>query len=55
MFVQSDISELQEFMGTAAFPALLLVHNDNAVLLNHAQYLSNPKSIVSDVSKQLQD
>ena len=55
MFVQSDISELQEFVGTAAFPALLLVHNDNAVLLNHAQYLSNPKSIVSDVSKQLQD
>jgi len=55
MFVQSDISELQGFMGTASFPALLLVHNDNAVLLNHAQYLSDPKSIVADIEKQLQD
>lgn len=54
MFVKSDISELQEFMGTAAFPALLLVHNNNAVLLNHAQYLHKPHSIVADVRKQLQ-
>jgi len=55
VFVQSDISDLQEFMGTAAFPALLLVHNDNAVLLNHAQYLNNPQSIIADVKKQIQD
>jgi protein-disulfide isomerase-like protein with CxxC motif len=54
-FVLSDIQDLQEFMGTAAFPALLVVHNDNAVLLNHAQYLSKPSSIVADVKKQLQD
>ncbi|WP_028867995.1 protein disulfide-isomerase [Psychromonas arctica] len=55
MFVQSEISDLQAFMGTAAFPALLLVHNDNAVLLNHAQYIGAPESIVADVQKQLQD
>jgi len=53
-FVLSDISELQEFMGTTAFPALLLVHNDNAVLLNHAEYLTDPEALVSDVKKQLQ-
>ena len=53
-FVLSDISELQEFMGTAAFPALLLVHNDNAVLLNHAEYLTAPDKLVADVKKQLQ-
>lgn len=55
MFVQSEIIDLQAFMGTAAFPALLLVHNDNAVLLNHAQYIGAPESIVADVQKQLQD
>jgi len=54
-FTLSDISDLQEFMGTTAFPALLLVHNDNAVLLNHAEYLDDPKALVAYVKKQLQD
>ena len=53
MFVQSDINDLQGFMGTVSFPALLLVHNDNAILLNHAQYLQDPQAIVVDVKKQL--
>jgi protein-disulfide isomerase-like protein with CxxC motif len=55
LYTLSDISELQEFMGTTAFPALLLVHNDNAVLLNHAEYLTDPDALVADVKKQLQD
>lgn len=55
MYVLSDINDLQGFMGTVSFPALLLVHNDNAVLLNHAQYIGDPESIVADVEKQLQD
>ena len=55
MYVQSDISDLQGFMGTVSFPALLLVHNDNAVLLDHSKYLDNPQRIVADVEKQLQD
>ena len=55
MYVLSDINDLQGFMGTVSFPALLLVHNDNAVLLNHAQYIGDPQSIVADVEKQLQD
>ena len=54
LYVLSDINDLQDFMGTASFPALLLVHNDNAVLLNHAQYIGDPDSIVADVEKQLQ-
>ena len=55
LYVLSDINDLQGFMGTVSFPALLLVHNDNAVLLNHAQYIGDPASIVADIEKQLQD
>ena len=55
LYVLSDINDLQGFMGTVSFPALLLVHNDNAVLLTHAQYIGDPASIVADVEKQLQD
>lgn len=54
LFVLSDISDLQAFMGTVSFPALLLVHNDSAVLLNHAQYLRDPQALVADVAKKLQ-
>ncbi len=44
--ILSDIAELQEFMGTTAFPALLLIINDNATLIDHASYLSNPERVV---------
>lgn len=49
----SDIYELQQFIGTTAFPALLLVVGDDAVLLNHALYLGNPESLVKDVMQRL--
>lgn len=49
----SDISELQEFMGTTSFPALLLTVEDKAVLLNHALYLNKPEGIVKAVQKEL--
>jgi len=55
LFALSDISELQEFMGTTAFPALLVVHNDNAVLLNHAEYLNDSERLITDIKKQLQE
>jgi len=42
-------------MGTVSFPALLLVHNEKAVLLNHSQYLNHPDNIVADVRKELKD
>lgn len=54
VFVQSDINDLQEFMGTASFPALLFVYNDNAILLNHSQYLKSPQDIVADVKLKMQ-
>ena len=52
-YQQSDILELQEFMQTNAFPALLLINGDNAVLLEHARYLSKPNALVKEVKKLL--
>ena len=53
LYQQSDIKELQEFMGTTAFPAVLLTFGDNAVLLDHARYLSKPQALVKEVKKIL--
>jgi len=52
-FTLSDIHEVQEFMDTTAFPALLLTVDDKAVLLNHSLYLSKPETIVKAVKKEL--
>ena len=52
-FVLSDIVELQQFMGTNAFPALLLTHEDKAVLLDHSIALNNPQAFVRLVKKEL--
>lgn len=52
-YILADISELQEFMGTNAFPALLLTEGDKAVLLDHSQYLKKPQAIVKAVEKEL--
>ncbi|WDD97692.1 protein disulfide-isomerase [Thalassomonas actiniarum] len=48
-----DIEELQEIIGTSAFPALLLANDDNLVLLNHNLYLAKPKAIVEAVELEL--
>jgi|GEM_PF-458953 len=52
-YVVEDIAEMQEFIGTTAFPAMLLVSGDNAVLLNHQLYLNNPQAIVEAVKLEL--
>lgn len=52
-YVISDIEEMQEFMGTTAFPALLLITGEKAVLLNHQLYLDNPQAIVEAVALEL--
>lgn len=53
LYQQSDVMELQEFMQTTAFPALLLTNGDNAVLLEHASYLKKPQALVKAVEKIL--
>jgi hypothetical protein len=52
-FVISDVGELQELIGTTAFPALLLLVDEKAVLLNHFLYLENPKAIVEAIILEL--
>jgi protein-disulfide isomerase-like protein with CxxC motif len=49
--VLADLQELQEFMGTTSFPALLLVNKDNATLLNHAAYLNDHNGLIKDVAR----
>ena len=52
-YVLSDIAELQKFMGTNAFPALLLTHEDKALLLDHSIALNNPQAFIRSVKKEL--
>jgi protein-disulfide isomerase-like protein with CxxC motif len=53
-YILADISELQEFMGTNAFPALLLTQADRAILLDHSLYLKKPQTIVKALKEELQ-
>lgn len=53
-YILADIAELQEFIGTNAFPALLLTQGDRALLLDHSLYLKKPQAIVQAVKKELQ-
>jgi len=52
-YVVADIEEMQQYMGTTAFPALLLVTGEKGVLLNHQLYLENPQAIVEAVALEL--
>lgn len=52
-YALSDIHEVQEFMKTTAFPALLLTVGDKAVLLDHSLYLKKPEMIVRAVKEAL--
>lgn len=51
LYQQSDVQELQEFMQTTAFPALLLTNGDSAILLEHARYLKSPENLIKEVKK----
>ncbi|PKH02814.1 protein-disulfide isomerase [Psychromonas sp. MB-3u-54] len=52
-YTLSDISEVQEFMKTTDFPALLLIVDEKAVLLNHSLYLSKPEAIIEAIKQEL--
>lgn len=47
------VQELQEVMGTAAIPALLLAIDEQLILLNHNLYLQDPETIVEAVQIEL--
>ena len=52
-YILADIAELQEFIGTNAFPALLLTQGDRAVLLDHSLYLKKPEAVVTAVKNEI--
>lgn len=52
-YLLSDLGEMQQFIETTAFPALLLLAGDKVVLLNHSLYLDQPDAIVEAVKQEL--
>jgi protein-disulfide isomerase-like protein with CxxC motif len=52
-FVVHEITALQELIGTAAIPALMLAVGDNLILLNHNLYLEQPEQIVTAIEQEL--
>lgn len=52
-YILADIAELQDFIGTNAFPALLLTVGERAILLDHSLYLKKPEMIVDAVKQEI--
>ncbi len=48
-----EIFAIQDIINTKAIPALLLVHGDNLILLNHNLYLPTPYAIVEAIKLEL--
>jgi len=54
-FVVHEIAELQELIGTAAIPALLIASGDNLILLNHNLYLEKPSDIIDAIKNEISE
>ncbi|RTR37616.1 protein-disulfide isomerase [Shewanella canadensis] len=52
-YVLEDISEIQEMIGTMAFPVLLLSTEDKGVFIDHSLYLGQPQDVVEAVKQEL--
>jgi protein-disulfide isomerase-like protein with CxxC motif len=52
-YVLEGIEEIQEVIGTAGFPALVMTVNDNAIFIDHSKYLSSPLAVVAAVEKEI--
>ncbi|NRD74081.1 protein-disulfide isomerase [Shewanella sp. VB17] len=52
-FVLADIEEVQDMIATTAFPALLIIADDQGIFIDHSQYLSQPETVVDAVEKEL--
>ena len=52
-YILVDIEEIQELILTTAFPAMVLLVDDRAVLLQHSLYLERPQKIVEAVALEL--
>ncbi|QDE30154.1 MULTISPECIES: DsbA family protein [Shewanella] len=52
-YVLEGIEEIQQVIGTAGFPAIVITVDDNAIFVDHSQYLSNPQAVVEAVEKEM--
>ncbi|MGX9463294.1 DsbA family protein [Shewanella sp. A14] len=52
-YVLEGIEEIQHVIGTTGFPAMVMTVNDNAIFIDHSQYLSNPQAVVATVEKEI--
>jgi len=52
-YVLEGIAEIQEIIGTTDFPALVMSVDDNAIFIDHSQYLSDPQAVVAAVEKEI--
>ncbi|WP_282110500.1 DsbA family protein [Shewanella algicola] len=47
------IAEIQQMLGTTSFPVLVMTVNDNAIFIDHSQYLNNPQGVVAAVEQEI--
>jgi protein-disulfide isomerase-like protein with CxxC motif len=52
-YVLEDIEEIQQIIGTTGFPVMVMTVNDNAIFIDHSQYLSSPHAVVAAVEKEI--
>ncbi|ABV36669.1 conserved hypothetical protein [Shewanella sediminis HAW-EB3] len=52
-YILEDIGEIQEMIGTVAFPVLLLSTEDKGVFIDHSLYLGKPQAVVEAVKQEL--
>ncbi|MBR9728044.1 protein-disulfide isomerase [Shewanella intestini] len=51
--VLDDIGEIQQLMGTNKFPALIMTVGDDAIFIDHSQYLSRPQDVVEAMKAEI--
>ncbi|MGS0729544.1 protein-disulfide isomerase, partial [Shewanella sp. 0m-11] len=51
--VLAGIADIGEAIGTSAFPVLVLTYGDDAIFIDHSQYLAKPEDVVIAVQKEL--
>ncbi|KPZ73434.1 MULTISPECIES: hypothetical protein [Shewanella] len=51
--VLEAIAEIQQMLGTANFPALVMTVGDNAIFIDHSKYISTPLAVVDAVKKEI--
>ncbi|ABZ76716.1 conserved hypothetical protein [Shewanella halifaxensis HAW-EB4] len=51
--VLAGIAEIGEAIGTSAFPVLVMTLGDEAIFIDHSQYLAKPEDVVAAANKEL--